>query len=220
MSVALVHDSLVDILRASLVAEFNMSLTGTVTSLTTTITGIGTLFTTELNAGDYIGNAIKGFRRVSSIVSDTSLTIDSAFLTEFAGAAISKTDINKGIGKGINLTRVGRLLRVTFNQSLDLDVEAARKAGLASSPQRVWTVLGFVIALGFYEPNEVIAEDRKSAYDKAIRDAIDNNMDIKGTCVALTKFGNTTFSTSPDVEGLYFGAIPIICYRREERGNR
>lgn len=55
------------------------TLTGTVSaSASTTVTGTGTQFTSELHLGDLIGNAAGGYRSITAITNDTSLTVSSA----------------------------------------------------------------------------------------------------------------------------------------------
>ena len=60
----------------------NKVLTGTISSSTTTLTGTGTVFTTELTIGDPLVNRATGeIRVIDSIASDTSATTVSAFTT-------------------------------------------------------------------------------------------------------------------------------------------
>ncbi|PNX52009.1 MAG: hypothetical protein BV456_01025 [Thermoplasmata archaeon M8B2D] len=87
-----VLNELQNIIRnVGLTPESSKSLTGTSSSSGTTITGSGTLFTTELKVGDLFYETSKPpiVRRVVSIASDTSLTIASAFPDEFSGVACS-----------------------------------------------------------------------------------------------------------------------------------
>ncbi len=56
------------------------TLTGTMTSSGTSVTGVGTLFTSQLTVGDMIGTGTTyGWSRVTAISSDTSCTIVAAF---------------------------------------------------------------------------------------------------------------------------------------------
>lgn len=48
-------------------------------SSTTTVTGVGTKFLTEVAVNDLVGNSSVGYSRVTAIASDTSLTIVAAF---------------------------------------------------------------------------------------------------------------------------------------------
>lgn len=68
----------------------SITKTGTISSLSTIVTGTGTLFTTELVRGDYLYNASTNeVRRIDAIFNDTTLVISSAFTTtELSGAAL------------------------------------------------------------------------------------------------------------------------------------
>ena len=74
--------------------KFNGSdivLTGTITSSGVAVTGSGTLFTTELEIGDWIAGSSGEFREVASIISDTSLTLSNAFTSDIlTGQSISR----------------------------------------------------------------------------------------------------------------------------------
>lgn len=61
-------------------APISVQLTGSVTAAaTTTVTGVGTLFLSQLNVGDYVRlGAAGGVHRVTAIASNVSMTIDSA----------------------------------------------------------------------------------------------------------------------------------------------
>lgn len=74
--------------------EFGISanLTGTASSASTTITGTGTKFLSEVSINDLIGNATKGYYRVSAIASDTSLTIASAPSSAFSGDTVKRIE--------------------------------------------------------------------------------------------------------------------------------
>jgi len=65
---------------------------GTITTSSTTVTGTGTKFTTELAVGWYINMAATATqqetsRKIVAIVSDTSLTLDNAFTYTYTGAS-------------------------------------------------------------------------------------------------------------------------------------
>lgn len=63
--------------------------TGTISSLLTVVTGVGTLFAKELVQSDYIYNATTNeIRKIVGISSDTILRIDSPFTSELAGQAV------------------------------------------------------------------------------------------------------------------------------------
>lgn len=143
----------------------------------------------------------------------TQLGNNSAIITEF-------TTVSKGVAKNINITSVGRILSVIFISSTDLDTDAAQSIGLSSPVQKVLSLYSFYIAVAFYEPDDSLAEQRKAGYDKMIRDGIDSDLTFGGVCIGLTNMGKLSLAESPDAEGLYYGIMPVVCYRREERGNR
>ncbi len=60
----------------------DVTLTGTITSSGTTITGSGTAFLTQLGVGDFIAGTADDFKEVIAIATDTSLTLASGFNTE------------------------------------------------------------------------------------------------------------------------------------------
>lgn len=65
----------------------DIGLTGTISTTGTAITGVSTLFTTELQVGDYIGPVGGPYREVSAIASATSATLNQAFASNLAGVA-------------------------------------------------------------------------------------------------------------------------------------
>jgi len=79
------------IIKTGLTPEAEKSLTGTASSSGTTITGSSTLFLSELRVGDLFFETSNPAvaRRIVSIASNTSLTIASAFPSEFSGVACS-----------------------------------------------------------------------------------------------------------------------------------
>jgi hypothetical protein len=76
--------------------------TGTIDSMGTSVTGTGTVFTTELLVGNQIsaGGEIK---TVSSIVSDGELTVDSVWISDLAGASFTYPGVAI-TGKGTSFT--------------------------------------------------------------------------------------------------------------------
>lgn len=60
------------------------SVSGTITTVATAVTGSGTSFQSQLQVGDFIGNATVGFRKVTLITSNIALTIQSAFLPDLS----------------------------------------------------------------------------------------------------------------------------------------
>jgi hypothetical protein len=62
------------------------SVSGTITTVGTAVTGTGTSFQSQLQVGDYIGNATVGFRKITLITSNVALTILSAFLPDLTSS--------------------------------------------------------------------------------------------------------------------------------------
>ena len=65
------------------------ALTGTWSGSGTTITGSGTLATTQLNGGVWVTNGSE-WRRVTKALTNTSILIDRAFTTPLSGASLSQ----------------------------------------------------------------------------------------------------------------------------------
>lgn len=64
-------------------------LSGTISSSSTTLTGVGTLFTSELQIGDPVKNRATGEQQIiASIASDTSATTVTAFTTPLSSATL------------------------------------------------------------------------------------------------------------------------------------
>ena len=220
MSATIVHNALLDILQkdSALNSEFSALLTGTVSSSSTIVTGSGTLFSSELAVDDYIGTASKGYRKVITITSDTVVIVESAFDTALATEAIYKTETEKGFMDLAN-TAPGKLLRVHYTGSSDIDGMVAKQMGLSTSQQNLYAAYRFVLIVLFYEPNPITADERKCTYEKMIRDVIDNNMTIDSTCVGNTEIGTSIFTKHVE-DAIYYGVIPLLCFKKEIRGNR
>lgn len=193
-------------------AEFATTLTGTVSSSDTTVTGTGTAFTSELKKGDYVGIITKGYRKVTAIANDTSLTVSAGFDSPLAGETIKKTETKKGFPKNVNLTEVGKTLRVAFATATEGDREIP--------DVNVQVIYGFLLIVAFYEPDEDEAEARKSLYDKLVHDVVDKNPSFGGITMGITESGKMTFAEHPDSEGLYYGVCPLIVTAMETVGNR
>lgn len=220
MSAAAVHNALLEILQkdSATNSEFAESLTGTASSSTTTVTGVGTAFSTELSTDCYIGTIAKGYRKVTAISSDTELTVESAFDSALSGESISKLEIKKGF-MDTESTAPGKLMRVHYTGASDIDGALAKEMGFSVGQQYLYAAYRFVIIVLFYEPNTITADERKCAYEKMIRDVIDNNMTIDGQCVGNTEIGASIFTKHLE-DAIYYGVIPILCYKKESRGNR
>lgn len=93
--------------------------TGTVSNTTlTTITGVGTAFTTEYSAGDYllIGSDI---REIISVANSTQLVIDSQLSTSASGAAHYGITESYQVNKVISVNSTA----ITFKDHLEVDVD-------------------------------------------------------------------------------------------------
>lgn len=86
----------------SLFRTVDSTITGTVaTNGTTTVTGTGTAFDTELKVGDYIVIVGETVRQVKAIASATSLTVSVACSTTASGKAVTaKSQLNKPLYLG------------------------------------------------------------------------------------------------------------------------
>lgn len=102
-----VDNEIQNVIRAAgLTPTAEVSLTGTSSSVGTAITGVGTLFLSELKVGDlfYKDSAQNDLRRVTNIASDLALTVESAFASDFSGQACSifnVTQLNEAIATSI-----------------------------------------------------------------------------------------------------------------------
>ncbi len=65
----------------------DLSLTGTITAVSTAVTGSGTLFLTELFIGAWIAGTAGQLREVQAIADNLNLTLTAAFSADFAGQA-------------------------------------------------------------------------------------------------------------------------------------
>jgi hypothetical protein len=222
MSLKTVHDAIIDTLRnnPTLDAEFNISLLGTASSVGTAVTGIGTLFLTEITVSeavkDYIGNTTSGFRKVLNVIDDTHLVVESAFTVALSGSAIKKSEIRKGAARTLNLTTIGKGMRISSGLSGDAPIESSN----APVGNRTRAVYMFFLNIGFMDPDVENAEDRKSGYDKMIRDAIDTDLTFGGVCIGITEMQEMVFVELSEVEGIHIGMMAMICYKQELTGDR
>lgn len=214
MSIATVHNAILNQFQrdTAIRAHFYSALTGTASSSTVNVTGVSTLFTTQLKVGDYIGNITKGYRKVKTITNATALVVKSAFDAPLAAEAIEIIHIRKGMPDELNLSEVGKTLRVVFNSSASSDKEVPNTKAAVH--------YGFIIVVGFKEEDEDEAEDRKSIYEKILNDNVDTNPNFGGVVIGTTDLGQMKFASNPYVEGMYLGAVPLVVTRHETRGNR
>ncbi len=123
----------------NLKGSLSSALTGTVavTNFSTTVTGTGTAFTAELAAGDSIKIGTEIFT-VSSIASDTSLTLDSAYqgqtawgLTAYSDPILMAIDNGDGVNK-FTVTRSGDVGIGTTSPHSKLEVVGAIATAIAT----------------------------------------------------------------------------------------
>lgn len=215
MAILDVHNSILDTFQrnATIDSLFSTVLTGTAGSNGTAVLGVDTLFTTELAVGDYIGNPTKGYRKITAIADNTHLTVKSAYDIDMSAESIKKTEIKKGVPDDLNISTVGRCLRVAFISSV--------ASGFDVSSARVKVHYGFLIIMGFKESDVDEAEDKKSTFEKSLGDCIDNNptfglIRVEGT----TELGQMKYASNPEVDGEWLGAASLVVTRQELRGNR
>jgi hypothetical protein len=144
---------------------------------------------------------------------------DSACNAEFGA------EIKKGFGKHVtNWAEVGRFLRIAFDGEVDVEQKIGKQAAGAplggQQVQKIRVAYAFWITVGFIEPDVEEAEDRKTTYPKLIKDVIDVNMTISGTCIGITDMGELNFMEIPDSNGYYVGIMGVQCTRDEIRGQR
>lgn len=222
MSAITVRDAILQTLRenAEIELEFSLLLSGTVTTDDVTVSGVNTLFESQLKVGDSIGTAANSYREVVSIASDTVLVVNAPFEDEFDGEAIRKTFVTDNFDNIANTFDTGRLIAVEFFKSADIDAEAAKSMGIVAPIQRVMALYGFTIIVAFSEVDRRTANNRTMAYDKMLRNAIDYDLTFNGICIGITDMGDFSVDEYPNSEGIYFGALPVITYKMEQRGNR
>ncbi len=111
--------------------------TGTISSKGKIVTGEGTKFTEELKKGDSITAIVKGefqTRFVTSVNSDTSLTVDSAFDPELQGTNFTHSyeSIDSGIRRGLeSISRRYRAITSDDFEFLAKECMEALQKGLA-----------------------------------------------------------------------------------------
>ena len=100
------------------------ALTGTVTSSSTTVTGTGSKFLSQIAVNDLIGNATLGYKRVTAIASDTSLTTSAAL-----GASTSSVNAIENPTIKIGSETVKRVTAIASNTSLTLSANSTGSTG-------------------------------------------------------------------------------------------
>lgn len=215
MSAEAVQSAIIDILRAdtNIHDEFNIALTGTVTFTQTSdqIVGIGTLFTEELEVGDWIKPTTStAWYRVSSIEDDTNLTLEVVFAeTTESGVIGYESRIKKGMGRGFNYQEdvMGIRVYLMVENIVQSTVAGGRQDG----------AYPFLVITLFYEPDEEIGEERKTQYADIVRRAIERDHTLGGNAYE-TEMGDVRFYFHPNIEGSYYFVLPVTARRRETVG--
>lgn len=99
------------------------SLTGTITAVNnnTLVIGTSTLFTSELQVGEYIYIAAQSvFRKIRRINSDTELVLETAFDSAVSGATPRRVPVQgyRMISWGIDSTGTAKIDNITFQASM------------------------------------------------------------------------------------------------------
>lgn len=214
MSISTVQEAVLSSFRAdaSLQEELSTIINGTVSSTGVNVVGIGTSFSSLLAEGDYIGNTNIGYRKVASIADDSNLVLKSAFDDDLVDASLIMTHIQRGMPKMMDITRLGRLAKVAFVSSAEVDDNVPGA--------RVMVVYGFSVVVAFSEQDVDESEVRKSDYDRMFKNVIDKDPTFGGTVIGNTAAGTMKFMDSPDGSGIFFGVMPLVVSRKETRGDR
>ena len=212
MSAEAVQDAIIQQLRndTDVSAEFNTALTGTLTFTqnSNSVTGVNTLFSTELKKGDYIRAATSTtWYRVESIISNTSLTLDIVFAEATETNVVGKTsNISKGMGRNFLFKDDSRGIRVY------LPLENWSTTTLPGKKQDV--VCPFLLFIMFYEPDEDAGEKRKTTYNQTIRKALEKDLLLAGA-VYDSRVGDTRYYFHPAIEGSYYMVLPFSTKKKE-----
>lgn len=215
MSAYETQTSILDYLRRDsyIEEEFSISRSGKITTNLTAVSGTDTQFTIDFKAGDYIGNATGGYRKIVSIADNDSMVVDEEFDVELTDANYRKCFIRRGAPKINEMREHGRSLGLAYVKEEDIGED------LPGLKQRV--LYGFVVFITFYEPDDDTAELRKSAYSKIIKDAVDKDPTFGDSDnVGITVVSEFGYKDIPEMAGLYIGFAPVAVLRFETRGDR
>ena len=127
-------------------------------------------------------------------------------------ASIFGAEIHKGMNKDIPFTEIGRSMHFLYAVETD-----TKMIGITNM---VTVMYGFLCVAGFYDPDGEKAEDLKISIATALKNMIEKNSTINGTCVGITEVAMIKFQETGDIVGEYIGTIPIHCFRKETRGAR
>ncbi len=217
MSATLVQDAIVDILRKdnAIHAQFNKVLTGTITFTQTSdiIVGVGTEFTSELEVGVYIrATTSNTWYRIESIEDDLSITLTEAFTTTTeSGVAGYRSKVRKGLGR--NFDYLSDALGIYVYLMLE-NLTATTLPNLREDAQ-----YPFLITILFYEPDEELGEERKTAYSQMVRRALQTGEPRLNGTVYKADLGDTRHYIHPEIAGSYSLVIPVTGSKREQVGN-
>lgn len=183
-------------LTGTIAAPQFTSLTGTVTSNEAVLTGSNTEFSTELAVGDVV--YFNGEPRlVSSITSDTTLTLEEAFTSPLAGDTLEKPNLTvTGTGTAFDTELAsGDILRVTvgantYERTVDTISSATELTLTSSFPEEV-------TAGTAAETYNYIVEDDSSGTD------FDNDLDVGDFVIDPNRAGSAVKVVAIDT-----GAFP------------
>lgn len=148
----------------------------------------------------------------------SATTAHNAILTQLQNDTVLNNEFGSNILKGLtkidNIPADGRVLRVGFVSSDELE----SKEELSGTTTRA--VYGFLISVGFYEPDTAKADERKTEYDRIIRNAIDSDRSFGGAVMETTEMGRMIFAEVGESEGYYIGVMPLVVEKFESIGNR
>ena len=217
MSAEPIQDAIVDILRkdSNIHAQFNKALTGTVTftQASDAIVGVGTKFMSELDVGGYIRATTSNvWYRIKSIEDDLSLTLTVVFteVTE-TGVVGYRTRVKKGLGR--NFDYLTDALGIYVYLMLE-NLTATTLPNIREDAQ-----YPFLITILFYEPDEELGEERKTAYSQMVRRALQSAEPRLDGTVYKADLGDTRHYIHPQIAGSYSLVIPITGSKREQVGN-
>ena len=148
----------------------------------------------------------------------SATTVHNAIINQFQNDTDIQNEFGSNISKGLakinHIPSTGRVLMVGFINSNELESQEELSA------TKTRCVYGFLVSVGFYEPDMAKAEERKTEYDRIIRNAIDRDRSFGGTVLETTEMGRLTFAEVIEAEGYYIGVMPLVVERFETIGNR
>jgi hypothetical protein len=112
-------------------SSVGLALTGTPTFTNggTSVTGSGTLFTTEVEAGDYIKRDSDGntaWARVDEVLSDTALTLEANYSGTSGGSASSVATVAQFTGTGGSITVTNSAMTIVSGTTISAETGVRR----------------------------------------------------------------------------------------------